>query len=1146
MKITCGISGKSIARWALASIGILALGAGAVELGGLREPRNSSARLSRGDAPRTVTLITGDQVFIGAGEHRTVSVLPRNGREHTGFLTKHEYSAYDQSEHVYVIPSDAQPLIAAGKLDRALFDVTALAAFNYDDAKTQSLPLVVIYQNGQRQAPSTAALSTATASVAGGAITRRFKMANGAAVKAPKRDIGHWWDSLKPGASSAKSGVSSTAAATPRLDGSIKKIWLDRVLQPALDRSAPQIGAPAAWEDGYTGEGVFVAITDTGIDMTHPDLAGKVVAYQNFTSEFTPEPDGDFVGHGTHVASTIAGSGAASGGRYRGIAPGASLIGAKVCFLQGCPFSSIIAGMEWAVMEQGAKIVNMSLGGPDTPDVDPIEATLERLATEYGALFVVSSGNTFNAGFFSVSSPSTAEAALSVAALDRDNRVASFSNRGPRLTDRGVKPEIAAPGVGIVAALAAGAQIGQPVGDSYTALSGTSMAAPHVAGAAAVLAQLHPQWGAEQLKAALVNSARFEAGTSIFEYGAGNVDIAAAFAASITAEPAVLSLGTARWPHEDDEVIERVVTYRNSGTIAVTLTLQAAMAGLDGIQPPPGLFTIAPATITVPAGGTAAVTLTVNTGAAGPVGVFSGRLIATSSDGSTVVTLCAVEREEESYDLVLRHVDQDGAPAFGYETTLVPLDRRLPNSLGAAYVPMDVTLRVPAGRYAVNTLMSTSFFDPLVVILKPLHVVAADATLTLDARQAAPIEMRAPTSNAEIFHQQVGWRYALPWGSGRWTFDYLALGGIRAATLGVPNPDLTTFVSAQWQDRRPAAAAEAAALYAATWVEDGRLSSGRRTVKLTDMAIVHAHYGSAFSDITQGIAASGAVVFDDAGFVITPSRPVTLPSKRTEYFHSNASNTRWVQVMRAFPAQFGPPATFQSEPPALYEPHRQYWTRWNEPPFGPLAEGVRQANVMRVLLPLHSDREGHWGFVAPGLDVVAYRNGDKILDVEKGSAGGAFGVTPDPARYRLEATGEQTMFGLSSRVNVAWTFDSEYMDEEVRLPLMTARFKPPLTAQGQAYRGGSLVIPVTIEQAGSKEPVIAADLSVEVSFNDGASWSRVPVRCVGNQWLAVVRHPWKADYVSLKATSRDGAGNEVEQTVIRAYSLTDKPHVANH
>src|SRR5205814_2214191 len=107
-----------------------------------------------------------------------------------------------------------------------------------------------------------------------------------------------------------------------------------------------QIGAPTAWASGATGRGVRVAVLDTGIDATHPDVAGKVLTSANFTDS----PDVvDRVGHGTHVAATIAGTGVASGGVHRGVAPDAQLVVGKVLGDDGFGTDSqVIAGMQWA------------------------------------------------------------------------------------------------------------------------------------------------------------------------------------------------------------------------------------------------------------------------------------------------------------------------------------------------------------------------------------------------------------------------------------------------------------------------------------------------------------------------------------------------------------------------------------------------------------------------------------------------------------------------------------------------------------------------------------------------------------------------------------------------------------------------------
>lgn len=319
------------------------------------------------------------------------------------------------------------------------------------------------------------------------------------------------------------------------------RVWLDGRVRAALDRSTAQIGAPEVWKNGHRGEDVKVAVLDTGVDASHPDLAGRVSEAEDFSGS---SGTGDAFGHGTHVASIVGGSGAASGGDRKGVAPGADLLIGKVLGDDGFGTESqVIDGMEWAVA-RGADVVNMSLGS-DTPSdgTDPMSRALNELSASSGALFVVAAGNA-GPGEGTIGSPAAADAALTVGAVDRDDSLADFSSRGPRAGDDAVKPDVTAPGVGIVAARAAGTSMGQVVDASHVAASGTSMAAPHVAGAAALLAQQHPDWTASRLKDALTSTARLIDGQRVTEQGGGRVDVAAASRTPVLATAAISSAGT--------------------------------------------------------------------------------------------------------------------------------------------------------------------------------------------------------------------------------------------------------------------------------------------------------------------------------------------------------------------------------------------------------------------------------------------------------------------------------------------------------------------------------------------------------------------------------------------------------------------------
>jgi subtilisin family serine protease len=381
-----------------------------------------------------------------------------------------------------------------------------------------------------------------------------------AAFSADKERARAFWTALT-------ASPDSTGAPTALADGAVR-VDLDGRVHATVDASVEQIHAPGAWAAGYDGTGAKIAVLDTGYDPTHPDLAGVVTG----TANFTPDPDAvDGNGHGTHVASTIAGTGAASNGLHGGVAPGARLIVGKVLSSAGSGEDSwVLAGMEWAVA-QGADVVNMSLGGDVGDGTDPLSLAIDELSASSDTLFVVAAGNN-GSDASTVTAPGAADAALTVGAVDSSDTLAYFSSRGPRLGDGAVKPDVTAPGVEIVAARASGTSLGNTVDDFYTSLSGTSMATPHVAGLAAILVHEHPSWDGERIKAAIIASTVPVPGASAFEAGSGRVDALRAIHQTMWATSS-LNLGNYPFPQATLSQTETPLTYVNSGAAPVTLAL---------------------------------------------------------------------------------------------------------------------------------------------------------------------------------------------------------------------------------------------------------------------------------------------------------------------------------------------------------------------------------------------------------------------------------------------------------------------------------------------------------------------------------------------------------------------------------------------
>ncbi|MFI6354233.1 S8 family peptidase [Streptomyces sp. NPDC050743] len=680
----------------------------------------------------TVRLVTGDRVTVTTlpGGRQTASVQPGPGREHIPFQTLE-----GDDKQLTVMPFDAEALVSAGTLDRQLFNVTALISQGYDEAHTSALPLIV----SSRPEPSRAgARVTAQAAKTAAATADRLVALNTSAtpsrdlqsiharsVRVADHDLGKFWKTLNPG----RTPDAARATVTPRisLDGKVKAL---------LDRSTAQINAPTAWKAGYEGQGVKVAVLDTGVDAGHPDLVGRIAEAKDFSGSGNT---GDHFGHGTHVASIVGGSGAASDGTRRGVAPKADLLIGKVLDDNGYGNESgIIDGMEWATAEH-AKVVNMSLGADEQTDgTDPLSQAVDNLTASTGTLFVIAAGNS-GPGQSTVGTPGAADAALTVGAVDRDDSLAPFSSRGPRFGDDAVKPDVTAPGVGIVAARAAGTTLGDPIDANYVALSGTSMATPHVAGAAALLAQQHPDWDAQQLKDALISTAHTVPGTKVTEQGGGRIDVAAAMGpvtatGSVTLAP--LTTGGTQGPQQ-----AATLRYTNTGDHPLTLSLAVNLATETGKAIPDGVVSPDSSTVQLAPGATADVPL--RTDATHAVrGKFYGYITAKSADGTVLAhTTVSLVVHAPQHRLTVVYRDRDGKIVPGSLPTIWGPDGFV------NYTDRDAGVAVvEEGTYNINS----GFYDrtddgeEAGQIVDPEVKVTKDMTVTLNAADVTEVKIRTP------------------------------------------------------------------------------------------------------------------------------------------------------------------------------------------------------------------------------------------------------------------------------------------------------------------------------------------------------------------------------------------------------------------
>jgi subtilisin family serine protease len=1090
-------------------------------MGAAPHPPPSQAQPASGP---TVTLITGDRVLLGRGAGLDeVSVQRGKGREDMPFRR------YTKQGDLYVEPADAARLVSSGVLDRRLFNVTKLVEFGYHDGARPDLPLIVDHAAGSRRAVA-----------AGATATRELPSIDATAVRQDKRTAGEFWQRL--------------GAANQRGIDGVERILLDGPVRAALAESVPQIEAPAAWRAGHTGAGVAVAVLDTGIDAEHPDLADAVLEARDFTE--SPSGTDDRYGHGTHVASTITGSGAASGGRYAGVAPDAGLVIGKVLGDTGEGTETmVVAGMEWAARR--ARVVNMSLGSPWPSDgTDSMSQAVDRLTAETGALFVVAAGNS-GPHEETIGSPAAADSALTVGAVDKQDALAEFSSRGPRAANGAIKPDITAPGVDIVAAKARNGSMGDPVGDWYTTASGTSMAAPHVAGAAAILAAQRPNWRATQLKAALMGSATPADGPTVYGQGAGRVDLARATTQTAYATPASVSGGLVPWPHEDDTPVEATVTYHNDGSEPLTLDLALGVRDGSGNAAPDGMFTLSARQVTVPAGGTASVTLTTDTRTPAPDGAYSGVLVA-SGNGATVRTPVGVVREDERYELRLSLLDGHGAPGVDNLYDLWGIDT---DHWYFGIEPSGtITMRLPKGRYVFVAQVSWSVEGErrprTAYFAEPTIQLDADVAMVFDSRTANPISLTAASrpdarsvGNSVLEFQR---RTAAGNPTGvTWSVSHFDGVSLHPSVTSADEPGAFT-VTARTRLARPDGAggfANTPYAYHLGWQVDRRVPAElpRGSFADPELAAVPARYAAGAS---KGPDQRASLTFGDI--------ELSLPATVTHYF---APDLAWGNSLFLGPTVAEHWASIGAVQ-RTYSRRDRTPERWGMAVFGPAFPVNREdagpwagryRDELAVAIPTFTDQAAnHYGHsqVDSGRTEL-YRDGVKLAESAMDGGLGAT-VPPEPGTYRLHTEAVRTSYSeLSTTVTVDWTFRSQHVTGPSRsggvknvmppefqpLSLMAVRFAPSLDDWNQAPAGRRFALPVYVQQQRGASFGRLNELSVQASFDDGATWQPVRLHGHGLQRFALVDHPRGAGFVSLKATAADSNGNRVEQTIVRAYKL---------
>jgi subtilisin family serine protease len=447
-----------------------------------------------------------------------------------------------------VVTLDAPPLATAIQQSRVL---SARYKASRLDLRT---PTSMSYLRSLTVAQRAVAASIA-ATVPGARITWRYQVVlNGLAVLVPRDEL-------------------QRLASVP----GVAEVWPSVNYRRLLDKSPHLIGADKLWDVpafDTAGNGIKIGIIDDGVDEKHPFFdpgrytmppgfpkgntsytTAKVIVARAFspptnTWKYARVPfDPIFSDHATHVAGIAAGDyspGAVSGrGPLSGVAPNAYLGNYKVLTVPTENFGldgnapEIAAAIEAAVRD-GMNVINLSLGEPEIEPTRDLVVAAINAAADAGVVPAIAAGNEFaDFGNGSISSPGSAAKAITVAAVSKRLGVSSFSSAGPAPVSLGFKPDVSAPGEEILSSV-------PPRDGTWETFSGTSMAAPHVAGGAALLLQRHPGWTVAQIKSALVLTGKptgLGGEAPVTREGGGLVDLVAANTPLIFAAPTDVSFG---------------------------------------------------------------------------------------------------------------------------------------------------------------------------------------------------------------------------------------------------------------------------------------------------------------------------------------------------------------------------------------------------------------------------------------------------------------------------------------------------------------------------------------------------------------------------------------------------------------------------
>jgi subtilisin family serine protease len=1071
-----------------------------------------------------ITLITGDVVVVTLfpDGRKSFAVDPVDPRE--------EFKSFTQGNDTYIVPSSAR----LDKLDMNLFDVDYLLREKYHE-----LPYLPLLVTGT----SKTAIQTLIASQSlMSSITHTFRILPAFAVKPRLSDLRSVYENL--------AGKSETA-----------KIWLDRVNHVNLNESVPLIGAPSVWTAGYNGSGINIAILDTGIDPTHPDVSGKIVTAIDLTDDGTTD---DLFGHGTHVAVIAAGTGIASEGKFKGVALGASLMNIKVLNRYGYGYDSwIISGIEYAA-NNGANIISMSLGGSPTDGNDPMSQAVDA-AVAKGVVAAIAAGN--SGSYSTVGAPGAARKAITVGASDKSDNLAWFSSRGPTVDFR-VKPDVLAPGVNIISGHATNcipssvcSYIPNPPGEPssgppnyppyYWSLSGTSMATPHVSGLIALIKQANPTWTPAFIKDALINTALQLDGYDIYEQGGGRIQALDAVQTAMLMDPGSYSFGVLSAPPVG-AVYSDFAVY-NLGGSAFDVSLSITLVDIQSGSSYSSAVTMNVTSLSVPSSSSKGIRLTIDLMSL-PTSVYSGLIYATRTDGKTIHSVFGFAKLRP---VSVMKLNRQGNPAkgdwsFAFKTSASSQDDYLFN-WRALFTDANgaIAFFVADGTYTL-----TSFDSDERGMTIADNVDIHDRTeLVLDERNNMHIAFDPAAPNQKIAGTTYKLEFEPPYGNPGFAglTDYPS-----SFDMYIGMTSGHVMFGYKYYPESAYNASDPFFVNAPTWVDLLYYSHGISyplsfTADYSQIVHKTSTYAVKVSPNKKALIGFSkySKAFND-GFDFETLFWMTLPQRRTELLSPDIYYSQTLEVeprgsgnlnfISPFP--YSPyigwpiPEARESYPGRSWPAGQSFEETWN--------------GILSSELNLYADSaDSAQVFGSVFIDGYLHHFQDATRPIA-----GYITATKDGTTLFSDTLSD--LYSLSVPISGFGTYDFNIQGTQTQ-PLSTrttANFTvnigsaglllPPLiefrSSQIDLYNtatGSPVHMHVRVETPSS----LVTDVSLKYSINDEASWITVPTSGTGDPKEFVADLPLSASgYASLWATASDGNGNTVSQIVKRAFAyVAPKP-----